>query len=221
MTTRERREARAERLREWADKREEKSDAAHQASHDAVAGIPFGQPILVGHHSERRHRKAIERAQNQATAGLEHSRKADEMRSRAENIEAAAERAIYSDDTDAVERLRERVAALEAEREHVKATNAAYRKAHKDELKALTPYGRDRALPFPSYVLTNLGGNISRQRKRLAQLEREGEHGPRDRFISARFSSRCEDCGAEIERGQQIRYNRSDGARCVSCEVAA
>lgn len=47
--------ARAERLAGQAA-------AAHQASEDAVAGIPFGQPVLVGHHSQRRHERAIRRS---------------------------------------------------------------------------------------------------------------------------------------------------------------
>ena len=46
LTYRERRERKAERLREWADKREVKASSAHQTSSDAVAGIPFGQPII-------------------------------------------------------------------------------------------------------------------------------------------------------------------------------
>ncbi len=172
LTYRERRERKAERLREWADKREVKASSAYQTSEDAVAGIPFGQPIIRGHYSQRRHERALERSQRAMSAAVEHSSKAASFRSRAANIEAAADHAIYSDDPDAIERLREKIADLESQRETIKARNAEYRKAHRDELKALTAYGRDRALPHPSYVLTNLGGVISRSRKRLAQLER-------------------------------------------------
>lgn len=51
---------RADRLYALAERHEEKSSAAYQRSHDLVAMIPFGQPILVGHHSERadRNRRA-------------------------------------------------------------------------------------------------------------------------------------------------------------------
>jgi hypothetical protein len=48
-TYRERREARAERLREWADKRAEKAGAAAERASEMGAAIPFGQPILAGH----------------------------------------------------------------------------------------------------------------------------------------------------------------------------
>ena len=136
------------------------------------------------------------------------------MASRATNIERALDVAIYDDDPDARERLAEKIARLEAQREAIKTANAEYRKTHKAELKALTPYQRDHAMPHRSYELTNLGGNISRLRKRLEQLDR----GPVDRIIIARRDGECETCGADIKGGEEIRYNRQQGARCVECE---
>jgi len=44
---------------------------AMDASRKAVEGIPFGQPILVGHHSEKRHRRDIARAQRAADRAVE------------------------------------------------------------------------------------------------------------------------------------------------------
>lgn len=217
MTYRERRERRAERLREWAGSREQKAAAAHQASHEATAQIPFGQPILVGHHSERRHRNAVERGQQQATAALENSRTAQRHEEKAANIEAQLDRSIYSDDPDALERLREKLAGLEAKREAMKEANKRYRAEHRAELKGMTAYERGQAVPFPSYSISNIGGVISNTRKRIAQLEREAERGPADRIITARFESDCEDCGATLEKGSQIRYNRQQGARCLTC----
>lgn len=172
MTYRERRAARVARLRGWADGREAKADAAAAAMESATAGIPFGQPILVGHHSERAHRRALERSDRAVNAAVEHSVKARSMRSRADNIEASAAAAVYDDDPDAIDRLREKLAALEQRREAMKAANAAYRKAHRAELQALpSAFQRDRAVPHPSYELQNLGGTISRTRQRLARLE--------------------------------------------------
>ena len=88
LTTRERRENKAARLRGWADGREAKADERLNAAHAATDGIPMGQPILVGHHSQRRHERAIERGDNAMRASVEHSNKAGEMRGRAANIEA-------------------------------------------------------------------------------------------------------------------------------------
>ena len=39
-----------------------RSEAAYRAEHRIIEGYPAGQPILVGHHSERRHRRDLERA---------------------------------------------------------------------------------------------------------------------------------------------------------------
>lgn len=217
LTTRERREARAERLRGWADGREAKADERLSAAHAATDGIPMGQPILVGHHSQRRHERAIERGDNAMRASIEHSNKAGEMRGRAANIEAQNARAIYSDDPDAIERLTAKIEAAEQARDAMKARNAEYRKAHRAELKGLTAYGRDQVLPHPSWQISNATANIGRDRKRLAQLQREAEHGPTLRTITARFDGECSECGAALSAGQTIKYTRATGARCPGC----
>ncbi|WP_035670079.1 DUF3560 domain-containing protein [Bradyrhizobium liaoningense] len=57
-------EERAERFEVYSDKRANDADRA-RAAVDAIAEhIPFGQPILVGHHSERHARKDAERIEN-------------------------------------------------------------------------------------------------------------------------------------------------------------
>ncbi|HAO14890.1 MAG TPA: hypothetical protein DDE71_04930, partial [Tenacibaculum sp.] len=45
---------------------------------ESATGIPFGQPILVGHHSEKRHRRTIEKAHRAMDKCLEESKKAEE-----------------------------------------------------------------------------------------------------------------------------------------------
>ncbi|MCF6707484.1 DUF3560 domain-containing protein [Raoultella ornithinolytica] len=59
-----RQEQRAERFNDYSDKRAGESE--RQLAHvDALASaIPFGQPILVGHHSERRARRDAQRIEN-------------------------------------------------------------------------------------------------------------------------------------------------------------
>lgn len=185
--TRARRERRAARRREWAEGREEKAERALQTSQDATAGIPFGQPILAGHHSQRRHERAIERGQKATRRFLEHADMAKKHEHAADAIEAELRASIYSDDDDAIERLEERIAGLEAERERWKAYNAACRKAKRRTTEALAHLdeGQRRSIETtarvqayalgkhgeaPRYVLANLGANINRQRKRLQQL---------------------------------------------------
>lgn len=187
MTYRDRREARADRLDGWADKRQVRGSATLATTRERADMIPFGQPILVGHHSERGHRNMLDRIDNGYRRAFEDLNKADTMHSKAANIRAAADRAIYSDDDDAIDKLRARIAELEAERDRVKAYNTTCRKGAPD-LSLLTPYQRGgletqaRHMPdyharikqqCPPYMLSNLSGNIGKQRKRLEQLERE------------------------------------------------
>ena len=61
MSLVERAEARAERFEGYSERREREGDAAQAAVAAIAEGIPFGQPILVGHHSEKRARKDAER----------------------------------------------------------------------------------------------------------------------------------------------------------------
>lgn len=57
-------ETRAERFEDYQAKRAAEADAARATISRITDGIPFGQPILVGHHSERRARKDAERIEN-------------------------------------------------------------------------------------------------------------------------------------------------------------
>lgn len=187
-TYRERREARAERLREWAGKRETRAAADLDRAHTMAAAIPFGQPILTDHYSAGRDRNYRDRIHNTQRRGFESLNKAASMNARADEIERQAAHAIYSDDHDAIDRLRERIAELEAERDRIKAYNATCRKGSTPDPSLLDDkQRRDLAVAqqyqphackngrFPGYGLSNLSGNISRQRKRLAQLEQEAQ----------------------------------------------
>jgi len=186
MTYRERRERRAERRRQWAEGRADKAETAWKDSERATDGIPFGQPILAGHHSEKRHRAALKRADRKAEKAMEHSQMASRHAEAAATIEAQLDTSIYDDDPDAIEQLRKRIEAREAKRERIKQFNRNRRKGSQD-LSPLTPKEQDRltttaqTAPYllgadgqaPRYWLTNLGASINRDRKRLARLERE------------------------------------------------
>jgi hypothetical protein len=205
MTYRDRRRAHADRLRHWARKRHARSDAAFESARRLADAIPLGQPILVGHHSERRARGDAERIHHNMSRGVEHQRLATGMTSRADEVERQAEHAIYSDDVDVIERLQEKIASLEAERERIKAINACVRKhglgalqTHLDppatdaeiseliELARLCPYHAVEQKGFPSYKLQNLGGNITRARQRLQCLNGGASIGTTTRPVLTR-----------------------------------
>jgi len=163
-TTRERREARAERLKEWAEKREAKAEQLHARNEPFRGDIAFNtQP---GRIIER------ERVNARSEKAWEHTQKAESMSQRAAGIESQLDRSIFSDDPDALERLTERIAQLEAKREAMKARNAEYRKAHRAELKGMTAYQRSQAVPHPGWEVSNLGADIRRNKERLVEVER-------------------------------------------------
>lgn len=179
-TYRERRLARAARLDDWAEKNAAKAEAKHAAVNQIADMIPMGQPILAGHHSQGRHQRDVNRIQSGMSKAIELDQKAESQASRAANIRAAAEVAIYSDDPDAVEALQAKIARLEEDRTAIKAYNAAVRKGTANvadlppdlerELAGIIRVGMDNNGGFPSFVATNIGGNISRLRKRLSAL---------------------------------------------------
>lgn len=164
-TTRERLEAKADRRDAWAEARASHADAiaaeleADPRRHDWAFITQPGRIV-----ARERMNRADERRFEHQRAAAEHARRADGIRSQLAH-------AIYDDDPDAIERLREKLEGLEAERERINAANKAYRKAHRAELAKLTAYERSRTVPHAPYELQNLGGNITRTRQRLARLE--------------------------------------------------
>ncbi|MCH9682007.1 MAG: DUF3560 domain-containing protein [Deltaproteobacteria bacterium] len=100
---------RAEMLDARADALAAKTIAEHDKSRDIVSGIPMGQPILVGHHSQRRHERAIERS----SAAMDRAVEADRQAKRARRGARVAQARVGRRESPpfAIRRLRE----LEAE----------------------------------------------------------------------------------------------------------
>jgi uncharacterized protein DUF3560 len=185
MTRRERKERRQERREEWAEKREASASAAFDQAHTMAAAIPFGQPILVGHHSEKRDRKYRARIDGAMGHGVADSRMAEHHANRAAGIARQLDTSVFSDDVDAIDRLRERIAEREDRRDRIKAYNASCRKGtpnpsvlterERDKLastRRVAAYQLSKGGGFPSYVLTNLGAAIRKDQKRIADIER-------------------------------------------------
>lgn len=57
-------EERAERFENYSEKRLDEAESTHKSVQTLANGIPLGQPILVGHHSERHARKDAEKIDN-------------------------------------------------------------------------------------------------------------------------------------------------------------
>lgn len=185
MTRRERMELRLTKREAWAQKREASAQAAFDTAHTMGEAIPFGQPILAGHHSEKRDQNYRTRINAKVTRGVTDNRMAEHHANKAQGIARQLDESVFSDDADAIERLRERITTREAERNRIKAFNASCRKGSPDEsvltereradiatTRRVAPYQLSTGGGFPRYALTNLGAVIRKDKERIADIER-------------------------------------------------
>jgi hypothetical protein len=181
---RERIEQRAELRREWAKKRVAKADAAFKTAKTVADRIPFGQPILVGHHSEKGARADAKRIENGMRAGIESERMAGRHERAAKTLESRLKQNIYSDDADAAENLKKRIADRERMVERMKFVNKAHAKfaktgampegvseAEAEKIRNYKPTYSWEPHPYPPYALANLRQQIAADRKRFAHVE--------------------------------------------------
>ncbi len=73
----ERAKRKAEQYSDWADSAQKKSDMFREASNEGKEFLVMGEPIKVGHHSEKRHRALIERNHKRMANAMENLDKAD------------------------------------------------------------------------------------------------------------------------------------------------
>jgi len=176
MTRRERKERKLKKRLEWAESRDKKADQTIKSADKLVEGIPPGQPILVGHHSEKRHRNTVKRSNNLMHKSIEHSNMAEYHRDKADNLKRQLNNTIFSDDPDAIERLQKKLEYLEKGRSRMKEINAAFKKGKEIELsesekKVLESNKRVwNGYSFMPYELSNLGQRIRSIKKRIEKL---------------------------------------------------
>lgn len=82
---------RAERYRNSAANHMAKSENYYNASQEGKEFLSLGEPIKVGHHSEKRHRALIDRNWNRMRKSVEHSEKAESAQNKAEYWENKAQ----------------------------------------------------------------------------------------------------------------------------------
>ena len=142
----ERRKQRIERYKELSMKAQERSSRYSNSNANRILQIAPGQPILIGHHSEKRHRKLIKRAQDDIRKSIEEDNKGKFYKERA--IIAENSKVIYSDDPQAINKLKEKLERLENERASIK------------------------AIEHNTWELTNIGATIRETKKRIERLEK-------------------------------------------------
>ena len=173
-----RQSAREDRLLERAEKAERISGQYQQASGALVEGIPLGQPILVGHHSERRHRRTVERSHAAMGKSVEFDRKAKHLKARAASVGTAG---VSSDDPDGRFKLQDQLEKRQEQQDLMKAANNALRKDDDaalralgfsdTEIQALKEPDRIGGIGFADYQLRNNNAQIRRLKARIAELK--------------------------------------------------
>src|SRR3989337_1132424 len=115
MTRREQLERKAEKRREWAEKRTAKASSLRAVGASYRHDWAFiTQP---GHIPAR---AAMNRRDEKA---YEHSKMADHHEAKAAGLEAQLERTVFSDDDNAIQALEARIAENEAKRDQMKLVN--------------------------------------------------------------------------------------------------
>lgn len=177
----ERQNNRLNRYEDLADKANAKSTEFATRSNQMAECIPFGQPILIGHHSEKRDRNFRAKIHNIMGRSVQEMKKAEYYQSKAESVGKGG---ISSDDPSAIEKLKNKLTALQNAQEKMKAANKLIKKesdtqkriagllelgfSEKQAIEVLDP--KFGVVGFASYSLQNNNAEINRLKKRIEQL---------------------------------------------------
>lgn len=182
--------ARKARLEERAAGAQEASNTVYKRARTMASVIPFGQPILVGHHSEGRDRNYRGKINRTFEKAFELSAKAEHYAQKAASVGTGG---ISSDDPEAITKLRAELDDHQKSQDRMKAVNKAIRtnKTPEKQVAALVALGfpADQAnkllagdfcgrIGFPTYALANNNANISRIKKRIEDLEKRRQRAP-------------------------------------------
>lgn len=188
--------ARKARLEERAAGAQDASNTVYKRARTMASVIPFGQPILIGHHSEGRDRNYRGKISRTFEKSFELSAKAEHYAQKAASVGTGG---ISSDDPDAIAKLRAELADHQTSQDRMKAANKAIRsnKTPEKQVAALVALGFSDAqanklliadccgrIGFANYSLTNNNANINRIKKRITELEKRRERAPVEKVES-------------------------------------
>jgi hypothetical protein len=174
--------ARIERQRTRAEKLRAGAKASHDRAKSIGDAIPMGQPILIGHHSQKRHERDLGKIDKSMRKSVELTRAADTLERRAARAEKSD--AVSSDDPEAVAKLRAKLTEVDNDRGRMRDANIAIRaggdvarrlkglgfsETRVKELLKPDPMGR---IGFPAYALQNASTESARIKARIANLEK-------------------------------------------------
>lgn len=179
----ERKANRLEAFQNLAAKNEALSTELFNQSDKMASVIPMGQPILIGHHSEKRDRNYRAKIHNKMSQSVEAAKKAKYYEDRAESLLNGT--AISSDDPNALDKLQTKLENLLKLQELYKAINKIVRskKSDVEKVAQLVEIGVKEQTAIkvldksnfggpgiPSFKLTNNNAVINNTRKRVEHL---------------------------------------------------
>jgi hypothetical protein len=164
--------------------------------------LSLAEPIKIGHHSEKRHRKIINQAYDNMGKSVAASNKAKSYNDKIDTLESRLAYNINLDTPESLELLEQRVIDLEQQRDNLKASKN-----------------------YESYQLTNLGANIRRYKERLETARKlwdinyiptpkVDKKAEKQKKVDA-LLSRCEAIFAFSS--EQLNENRKEGYTYINC----
>ena len=149
-----------------------------------------GQPILVGHHSEKKARNDQNRMHNSMRKSIDATEKSKYYNKKA--VAAEKNTAISSDDSNALVLLKEKLRTAEQNQEFMKAINKIVKSKKLSESEKIKKIVNDIGVEeskakdilapdfggrvgFASYKLTNNNANIKRMKERIKKLEKQAQ----------------------------------------------
>ncbi|MGL3808156.1 DUF3560 domain-containing protein, partial [Paeniglutamicibacter sp. R2-26] len=188
----ERQANRAEALETKAQRKSEAADAAQALADAAGNALPWGgEPIKIGHHSENRHRNAIEKAHRKMGQAIEADAEAEEAKRRAESA-AHTTGARYS-----VQTVANRIKKLEADARATQRNIDGRREWIKDE------NGRDILSPEP---IGASGAYRERLETRLAEQNDQLTYWKQVRAEQIAAGKATNYTRETIDKGDYVRY---------------
>jgi len=92
---------RSERLSNASERAGDRSQEAYERSNALVENIPFGQPVLIGHHSQRSHEKTLEKSRSAMDTSVKEGKLAEHLEYKAKS---SARHQAYKEKPDVIAR---------------------------------------------------------------------------------------------------------------------
>ena len=168
-----RKQNKIEKAQQLAEKNKKLSESLNKEATKMASAIPFGQPILIGHHSEKGDRNYRNRIHNKFGQSFKAQEKSDYYSNKAATI--AANTAVSSDDPTAIQKLEKELESLIANQNFMKAANVCLRKDDKESFlqlkggtEALWNEIKTNRWGLFTFELSNNNANIRRIKDRIA-----------------------------------------------------